>query len=88
MKLKSSLLFSLALLISLSATGCNLFRKTKKPKDNPAIAAEVEADFRQRWIDRRTTELTSQGTEATAAADQASREFHEKYPYVVEHKKK
>jgi hypothetical protein len=88
MKLKSSLLFSLALLVSLSAAGCNMFRKTKKPKENPAIAAEVEADFRQRWIDRRTTELTSKGTDATAATEQASREFHEKYPYVVEHKKK
>jgi hypothetical protein len=87
MKLKSSLLLFLAALVSLSATGCNLFRKSKKPKENPAIAAEVEAGFRQRWVDHRTAELVAKGTEAQAAAAQADREFHEKYPYVLERKK-
>ena len=86
MKLKSSLIAVLTILIGLSATGCNLFKKNKKPKENPAIASEVEEGFRQRWVDRRTGELVGTGTDATTARSKAEAEFRERYPYIKEKK--
>jgi len=87
MKLKPSIVLALAALVLCSAGGCNLFRKSKKPKDNPAIAADVEAQFRQRWIDKRVAELTGQGKDATAARRQAEDEFREHYSYLKDEKK-
>ncbi len=87
MKLKSLFLATVLPVVLLAGSGCHLFGKSKKPKDNPAIAAGVEADFRQRWIDRRTTELVGKGTESTAARTQAEQEFREAYPYLKEGKK-
>lgn len=88
MMFKSTTLICLAALVLGSASGCNLFRKSKKPKQNPAIAAELETDFRQRWIDRRAAELTAQGLEAPAAGQQATKEFSEKFPYIGAQEKK
>lgn len=88
MMFKSTTLVCLAVLVLGSASGCNLFRKSKKPKQNPAIAAELETDFRQRWIDRRAAELKSQGVETPAAGEQAMKEFSEKFPYIGEQRKK
>lgn len=88
MKLKPLLLVCSATLIASSVTGCNLFRKNKKPKENPAIASEVEGEFRQRWVDRRVTELVSAGTDALTARNQAETEFRERYPYVKEERKR
>lgn len=82
MNLKPTLLVCLATVALTSLTGCNLFRKNKKPKESPAIAGHVEAEFRQRWIDRRTPELVAQGVDASAARQQAETEFREKYPYL------
>jgi hypothetical protein len=87
MKLKSSLLFCLAMFVGSSSGGCNLFKKSQKPKENPAIAAEVEAGFRQRWVDRRVAELVGKGTAADTARTQAEKEFRERYPYIKEQKK-
>ena len=82
MKLKSSfLIFVLTLLVAFTA-GCNLFRKNKKPKENPNIAAQVEADFRERWVDRRVEELGGTGIDSAAARTQALSEFEERYPYI------
>jgi len=78
---KLSLLTCLAALV-LFSSGCNLFRKSKKPKDNPAIATEVEADFRQRWVDHRVAQLMEQGADALTARSQADTEFRQQYPYV------
>lgn len=69
-----------------AVTGCHLFRKSKKPKD-PAIAADVEADFRQRWVDHRTAELVAQKVDPTVARQQAETEFHERFTYLKEGKK-
>jgi hypothetical protein len=88
MMFKSTTLICLAMLVLGSASGCNLFRKSKKPKQNPAIAAELETDFRQRWIDRRAAELTAQGMEGPAAGEQAVKDFSERFPYVGEQKQK
>lgn len=82
MKLKPSFLVYLALLVACTSTGCNIFRKNKKPKENPAIASEVEAEFRQRWVTHRVAELVGTGNDATAARSQAEAEFRERYPYV------
>jgi len=87
MKLKSSRLFCTAALLVICCGGCNLFKKSKKPKENPAIASEVEGEFRQRWVDRRATELVAKGTDAATARTQADAEFRERYPYVKEPKK-
>jgi hypothetical protein len=87
MKFKSSLLVCLAGILFLGS-GCTLFKKSKKPKENSAIASEVEADFRQRWVDHRVAELVAKGTDATTAAAQADTEFREKFPYVQNRKKK
>ena len=82
MKLKSSfLIFVLTLLVAFTA-GCNLFRKNKKPKDNPNIAAQVEAEFRERWVERRIEELGASGGDTATARTQALREFQERYPYI------
>ena len=82
MKLKSSLPIFLLTLLVVFSTGCNLFRKNKKPKENPNIAAQVEADFRERWVDRRVEELGATGGDAATAHAQALNEFQERYPYI------
>lgn len=57
---------------------------SKKPKQNPSIAADVEESFKQRWIARRMAELSASGEapEGRAAREQATREFAEKYEYT------
>jgi len=80
MKLKPLLLVCLAALMLPAITGCNLFRKSKH-KD-PAIAADVEADFQQRWVDHRVAELVAQNVDAATARKQAETEFREKYVYL------
>jgi hypothetical protein len=82
MKLKPTLLVCLSAAMVASVTGCHFFKKSKKPKENPAIAADTEANFRERWLERRVPELTAQGTDAATAQQQAEREFQEKFPYI------
>jgi hypothetical protein len=86
MKLKPSLLLVLAVTTLSFSTGCNFFKKNKKPKENPAIASEVEAGFRQRWVDRRVAELVGTGSDALTARSKAETEFRERYPYIKEKK--
>lgn len=87
MKPKPTILLCLAALVFSGASGCNLFRKSKKPKENPAIASQLEADFRQRWLDRRIAELTAGGAEPALARQQAETEFRERYPFLLDHQK-
>jgi hypothetical protein len=63
-------------------SGCSLFRKSSKPKESSALSSEVEATFRQRWVDRRVAELNAQGIKGDAARTQAMAEFQEKYAYM------
>lgn len=78
---KPLLLSVLALSLTFS-TGC-LFSKKRKVKDTDAIAADVEAGFRKRWVDKRVAELTAQGQPATAAQRQAEGEFSERYGFIA-----
>lgn len=83
--MKRLLLLCLALSLGLASTGCSLLRrnsKHKKPKESSAIAASTEADFKQRWVDRRTTELKATGLTPEAAQTQAEQEFNLHFSYT------
>lgn len=71
----------LALVAALS--GCALVRKKDPaPKDSGAISSEVEAGFRQRWVEKRREELGAQGMAPELARAQAAREFAERHPHT------
>jgi outer membrane murein-binding lipoprotein Lpp len=78
-----------ALVVAFALTaGCNMFsKKSARPKESSAIASDVEATFRRRWMDKRVGELTAQGATAEAARAQADAEFREKYPFDQRPKK-
>jgi hypothetical protein len=42
----------------------------------------MEANFKQRWIDKRVTELITAGQPAENARSQADREFSERFSYI------
>lgn len=71
--------------VLLSSSGCHLFSKKKNPaapKESKTLASDDEKDFMQRWIDKRTSDLVSQGTPAKAAHDQAVAEFKATYTHL------
>jgi hypothetical protein len=72
------------LALLLAGTGCHLFSKKEPatPKEKPDIASQVEADFMQRWIDKRTGELVASGSTPAAAHDRAVAEFRTQYSYT------
>ena len=74
-------LFILAATLAVMGTACHLI-KPKAPKENPNITTDVETGFKQRWIDKRAAELTAAGTDATAARQQAEKEFSSTYSYL------
>lgn len=78
---KRLLLSFLAATIALS-TGCLFSKKSRKPKESSAIATEVEIEFKQRWMAKRVADLTAQGLSATAAQQQATQEFDEKFSFA------
>ena len=81
--------FLVATLVALMplAGGCSLFSKKARAKESTAIAGEVEATFRQRWVDKRVGELVAQGMAAEAARAQAGREFDERYQFGLKKQK-
>ena len=81
--MKRLLLLSLALLAAARASGCHFWKKNPKPKDNPAIAADVEEGFKQRFIERRAAELVAKGVNPGAARQQAEAEFRERYGFTT-----
>ena len=75
---------SLMLLFS----GCSLFsKKSGKPKESSAIAADVEQTFRRRWVEKRSGELAAQGVEAAAARVQAHNEFQARFGFQSQAKR-
>lgn len=78
---RTGLLLALALVAALNG-GCFLRRTPKPPKESTHIASEVEATFRQRWVDQRVAQLKAQKVPDDAARTQAEAEFREKYEYL------
>jgi hypothetical protein len=69
----------------LASSGCHLFSKKKNPaapKESKTLAADDEKDFMQRWIDKRTNDLVSQGIQAQAAHNQAVAEFKATFTHL------
>lgn len=75
------LLSCLLLTVALSA-GCLFSKKSATPKESSAIASDTDENFKQRWVDRRTTELVARGTVAEAARTQAIAEFRAQYGFT------
>lgn len=79
--IRRPLLLTVVMLLPV-CSGCMFWRKSEKPKESTAIAADVEASFRQRWLDKRAAEIVAQGENAEFARGQAAREFAEKFEYL------
>ncbi len=80
--MKSAVTAALLLLLTLSA-GCSLFhhgRRSQASIQHPASA--VEADFRNRWMQKRTGELLASGAAKADADAQAAAEFAKLYPFI------
>jgi hypothetical protein len=77
--MKRSLLLLLLPPLALFA-GCK--HGPTKPKDNPAIATEVEEGFKQRFVEKRSAELVALGMRADLARQQAIDEYRDRYGYT------
>ncbi len=75
-------LICLTLFTAIVFSGCLFSRKSSKPKENPDIAASVEATFKQRWVEKRSAELKATGLAPEAALAQAGEEFRTRYGYT------
>lgn len=74
------LLFTaLAAALALSLGAC---RSSKHPRESNSIAAEMEANFKQRWLEKCAGELTQAGQTPAAARAQAEKEFAERYDFT------
>ena len=63
-------------------TGCMFSKKSAKKRSEATTVADMEQDFRQRWIEKRTAELTSPTVNAETARAQATAEFKTRYGYT------
>jgi hypothetical protein len=78
------LIVAAAFAVLLSA-GCSHipFIGKKTPQDSskigPRVATDSERDFKQRWVDKRASELISQGLAPDGARRQAIAEFDQKF---------
>jgi hypothetical protein len=77
--MKRPLLFLLLPPLALLA-GCK--HNPKKPKENPAIATEVEEGFKQRFVEKRSAELVALGMRVDLARQQAIDEYRDRYGYT------
>ena len=69
--------------VALCLTGCSYFSKgPKKPKESKAIASQVDEEFKQRWIEKRASELMTRGVSPDIARGQAIEEFRLNYGYT------
>lgn len=78
--MKRPLLLCLILPVLLTS-GCWWHRKSK-PKEITALASDVEAGFKERYMEKRTSELTAQGLRIDVARQQALDEFRARYVYI------
>ncbi len=79
--MKRSLLFLLIPSLALWV-GCSHSKTPKKPKENPAIASQVEEEFKQRWIEKRGADLMALGLRPDLARQQAIDEFNDRYGFT------
>ena len=77
--MKRSLIFLLLLPLAL-LTGCK--HNPSKPKENPAVATEMEEAFKQRWVEKRAADLMALGLRPDLARQQAINEFRVRYGYT------
>jgi hypothetical protein len=77
--MKRSLIF-LLLLSPVLVAGCK--HNAKKPKENPAIASEIEEGFKQRWVEKRAADLMALGLRPDLARQQAIDEFRDRFGYT------
>jgi hypothetical protein len=79
-------LVPLALAAALFAgSGCHIFstkRNPVAPKESKTLATDVEKDFMQRWIEKRSSELVAKGMGPDAAHEQAVAEYKTTYSYT------
>ena len=75
------LLLTLFVIAAALSAGCIHLKKTP-PKPSDSLTGEVEADFKVRWVDKRSAELVAQGQTADAARAQATTEFKERYGFT------
>jgi len=71
-----------AALCLLLLNGCLFWNKkssSKPTKENPKVATGVEQEFRERWIDKRTSDLVATGLGTTQAHAQAVSEYDQKF---------
>ena len=74
------LLATLTLVLAFGTSACRSRHASKEAIGN-APAAEMEASFKQRWIDKRVAELSATGVAAPDALIQASKEFDERFNF-------
>ena len=77
--MKRSLIFLLALPLA-ALVSCK--HGPSKPKENPAVASEMEEGFKQRWVEKRAAELMALGLRPDLARQQAIDEFRVRYGYT------
>ncbi len=77
--MKRSLILPLLLPLALLA-GCK--HGPSKPKENPAVASEIEESFKQRWVEKRAADLVALGLRPDLARQQAIDEFGVRYGYT------
>ena len=73
---------TLGLTLLCCSSGCLFSKKANRAKESSAISADVEENFRKRWVDKRASELVGQGTPADAARTRAENEFRERYEFT------
>jgi hypothetical protein len=81
MSMTRRLLLTLIAATAVFSAGCSMFKKSPA-KPNLGLASETEADFKVRWVDKRTAELVARGQTADAARIQATAEFKERYGFT------
>jgi hypothetical protein len=80
--------FTAAAFVLLCA-GCALWpfgnkkpRPKQDPNANPLVSTQAELEFRQRWVDKRASDLVAEGMLPDAAHAQALAEFRVKFSYT------
>ena len=75
-----------AVLVLALATGCSLFHSSGKKAGPPELppAAGIEAEFQDRWMNKRVHDLLASGAAKTddEAKQMAANEFAKLYPFI------